>query len=132
MNHTLVESARSMLAHAGVPKMFWAKAISTAVDIRNRLPRAVKDTKIPHELWIGRKPNVSHMKVFGCIAYAHVEPEKRRKLDSKVEKMHFIGYSLTSKGYRLYHENKRRVFVRTTRRDIFFNEQKRSNTGKSR
>jgi len=47
----------------------------------------------PKEKFTGKKPDVSHLRVFGCIAYVHVPDEKRSKLDPKVEKCIFIGYS---------------------------------------
>ena len=51
MNRTLIESTRSMIAHAGLPNMFWAEAISTAGYVRNRVPtRAIKDGRTPYEL----------------------------------------------------------------------------------
>ena len=118
MNRTLVESARSMIAHAGLSNIFWAEAISTASYVRNRLPTtALKERETPYERWYGRKPDVSHFRVFGCMAYAHV-PE-RRKLDTKSKKMRFVGYSLTSKGYRLFDETNRKLCIR---RDVEFNE----------
>ena len=99
-----------------------SQAISTATYVRNRLPtRAVKYCKTPYELWHGRKPNVGHLRVFGCIAYANagINMYKKGKFDSKVEITRFIGYSLVSKGYRLYDELKREVFVR---RNVAFDE----------
>jgi hypothetical protein len=48
----------------------------------------------PKEKFTGKKPDVSHLKVFGCIAYVHVPNQKKSKLDPKVEKCIFIGYSL--------------------------------------
>jgi len=42
------------------------------------------------------------MKVFGCVAYAHIPDHLRKKLDIKGEKCNFIGYSEESKAYRLY------------------------------
>jgi len=48
---------------------------------------------ILEEAWSGKKQNVSHMIVFGCVAYAHVLDELRRKLDNKGEKCIFVGYS---------------------------------------
>jgi hypothetical protein len=38
-------------------------------------------TKTPQEAWSGRKPDVYHLSVFGCKAFAHVPDEKRTKLD---------------------------------------------------
>ena len=61
MNRTLVESAGSMLSHAGLPKSFWAEAISTAAYIRNRMPtEAIREDKTLYERWYARKPDVSH------------------------------------------------------------------------
>jgi hypothetical protein len=43
------------------------------------------------------KLDVSHLRVFGCIAYVHVLDEKRSKLNPKVEKCIFMGYSSKQK-----------------------------------
>ena len=95
MNQTLVESACSMIAHAGLLNIFWVEAISAAAYVRNRLPTMVlKERETPYERWYGRKPDVSHFRVFGCMAYTHVPDCKRRKLDTNSKKMHFVGYSL--------------------------------------
>ena len=120
MNRTLVESARSMIAHAGLSNIFWAEAISAAACVRNCLPTTVlKERETPYERWYGRKPDVSHFRVFGCMAYAHLPDCERRKLDTKSKKMRFVGYSLTSKGYRLFDETNRTLYIR---RDVEFNE----------
>jgi len=120
MNRTLVESARSMIAHAGLSNIFWAEAISAAAYVRNRLPTvALKERETPYERWYGRKPDVSYFRVFGCMAYAYVPDCERQKLDTKSKKMRFVGYSLTSKGYRLFDETNQKPCVR---RDVEFNE----------
>ena len=118
-NRTLVEAARSMLSHAKLPKMFWAEAVATAAYIQNRLPTAVLKEETPYERWCGKKPDMSHMKVFGCIAYAHIPDEERRKLDKKAVKLRFVGYANNAKGYRMYDEEKRRILIR---RDVIFDE----------
>ena len=120
MNRTLMESARSMLAHAGLPDSYWAEAVATAAYLRNRTPTtSFEEKKTPYERWYGKKPNLSHLKVFGCIAYAHIPDSKRSKLDKKAEKLRFVGYSIQSKGYRLIDERTSKVFIR---RDVIFNE----------
>ncbi len=120
MNRTLMESARAMVRHAGLPNSYWAEAVATAAYVRNRTPTAaIKEDTTPYERWYGRKPNVSHLKVFGCVAYAHLSNDERRKLDKKAEKLRFVGYSKESKGYRLFNEKTRKVI---TRRDVIFNE----------
>ena len=47
---------------------------------------AIKGNKTPLEVWSGKKPNVSHLKLFGCMVYAHVPDAQRQKLDKKAVK----------------------------------------------
>ena len=63
--------------------------------------------------------NIGHLKVFGCIAYAHFPDNKQQKLDKKSEKLRLIGYCKKSKGYRLLDETTSQVVIR---RDVIFNE----------
>ena len=120
INRTLVESARAMIAHAGLPNCFWAEAVATAAYLRNRLPTSTFKNKItPYEKWYETKPNLSHLKVFGCVAYARIPDQERNKLDQKAEKMRFVGYSLQSKGYRLYDDTTHKIKIR---RNVTFNE----------
>jgi hypothetical protein len=73
----------------------------------------------PKENFTSKKPDVSHLRVFGCIAYVHVPDEKRSKLDPKVEKCIFIRYSLEQKGYRCFNPSTRKLQVS---RDVVFDE----------
>jgi len=63
----------------------------------------------PEEKFTGKKPNVSLLKVFGCITYVHVPEENRSKLDPKVEKCIFIGYFFKQKGYRCFNPSTRKL-----------------------
>ena len=119
MNRTVVETVRSMLSEAKLPHKFWAEAVSTAVYLRNRSPTNAVDGMTPSELLTGVKPNVKHLKVFGCEAYAHIPKDERRKLDSKARKCIFMGYGTETKGYRLYDVNRARVIHS---RDVLFDE----------
>ena len=73
----------------------------------------------PKEKFSSRNLDLSHLKVFGCIAYVHVPDELRTKLDPKAEKCIFIGYSLEQKGYKCYNPVTRQVRVS---RDVVFDE----------
>eukprot|EP00253_Pinus_taeda_P027032 PITA_27032 len=88
MNKTLMERARSMLSGAGLGQEFWAEAVDTACYLVNRSRSSALEDKTPQEVWTGKKPFLSHLRVFGCDAYVHVPKEKRTKLDSKSEKVH--------------------------------------------
>ena len=80
MNRTLVEKVRSMLADSRLPQKFWAEALSTAVYLINRSPTKALDKTTPFEAWYEKKPNVSHLRVFGSSAYAHIPKDERKKL----------------------------------------------------
>ena len=56
--------------------------------------------RVPEEAWSGTKQVVTHKRVFGCVAYAHIPDQLRKKLDSKGEKYIFLGYSDESKAYK--------------------------------
>lgn len=79
-NRTIVEMARSMLTEKNVPKVFWAEAVACAVYLLNRCPTKCVLNKTPEEAWSGKKPNVELLRIFGCIVYAHVPAEKRKKV----------------------------------------------------
>ena len=119
-NITIVEMARSMLKDKSLGNEFWVEAVHTSIYILNRCPTKAVLNLTPKEVWLGHKPSVSHMKVFGCIAYAHVPKEKRRKLDDKSVKCIFIGYSIETRSYRLFDCQEKKVIIR---RDFVFDEQ---------
>ena len=65
MNRTLMETARSMMAHAGLPERFWAEAVETAAYIRNRTPTtAIKDTNTNGSLEWKRTQHCKHESVW--------------------------------------------------------------------
>ena len=121
MNRTLVESIRSMLIDANLPKKFWAECLMTVVYLRNRSPTKAVPNMTPFEAWYGHKPDVSHLRVFGCITYAHIERDDRSKLDSKARKCILLGYGTETKGYRLYDTERERIIYS---RNLIFEEDK--------
>ena len=72
MNMTLMEKARCMLKGVGLRKEFSAEAMGTACSLVNRSPSLALDDKNPQEVWIGKEPYLTHLKVFGCDSYVHV------------------------------------------------------------
>ena len=86
---------------------------------------ALESGKTPYQLWHGEKPNLEHIRVFGCAAYVHIPDGERRKLDKKAQKLRFIGYTETAGNFRAWDETKRKCYIR---HDVVFNE---SDFGKS-
>ena len=120
MNRTLFESMRSMLSHSGLPKIFWGDAVLYAIHIRNRCLASVDDSRSPYELWTGKKPDLSHIRVFGCDAYMHVKDSDRKKLDDKSIECVMIGYCEKKHGYKLWGIKEKKLYYS---RDVEFDEQ---------
>ena len=113
-----------MLSDSKLPKRFWAEALSTATYLHNRSPTNAVQKMTPYEAWTGMKPNVSHLRVFGCEAYSHVPKDERNKIDPKARRSIFMGYGDGVKGYRLYDQDKQRIYYS---RDVIFHEAREDN-----
>ena len=119
MNKTLEETIRSILADSELPKRFWAEALSTGTYLHSRSSTNSVQDKIPYEAWTGNNPNVSHLRIFGCDAFAHVPKDERSKLDSKTRRSIFLGYGQGVKGYHFYNKAQKRIFYS---RNVVFDE----------
>ena len=102
MNITLNERARSI--RFGLSQTFWADAISTAAYLINRGPSVPMEFKLPKEVWSGKEVKSSHLKVFGCVSYIHINFDARSKLDAKSKICFFIGNGDEKFGYRFWDE----------------------------
>jgi len=71
------------------------------------------------EAWSGYNPNMAHLWICRCVAYAQVHEVKRKKHDNLDEKYIFIGYSEESKAYKLYNPLIKKVVVS---KDVVLNE----------
>ena len=69
---TIVERARTMVLEASLPERLWADAVAMAVYILNRRPTKALTGKTPFEAWFGRRPNLAHLRRFGCDAYLQI------------------------------------------------------------
>ncbi|GJZ63978.1 RNA-directed DNA polymerase, eukaryota, reverse transcriptase zinc-binding domain protein [Tanacetum coccineum] len=66
-NRTLLDMVRSMMNLTTLPLSFWDYALESATRILNMVPTKKVD-KTPYELWYGKVPNLSYLKVWGCEA----------------------------------------------------------------
>ena len=100
-NRVITEMTRCLLADAKLSKMFWVRAMSTAVRVRNLCPTSSNEHRISSmEMHYGKPSKVNYLRVFGCLAY-YLDRGNRRKLDPKGKKSKFIGYDEESKAYLL-------------------------------
>ncbi|GJW73908.1 retrotransposon protein, putative, ty1-copia subclass [Tanacetum coccineum] len=63
-NRTLLDMVRSMMNLTTLPLSFWDYALESAARILNMVPTKKVD-KTPYELWFGKVPNLSYLKVEG-------------------------------------------------------------------
>ncbi|KAI9126101.1 hypothetical protein K1719_003519 [Acacia pycnantha] len=86
----------------------WGNALETAAFTLNRVPsKAVEKT--PYEIWTGKKPSLSFLKIWGCEVY--VKHQASDKLSSRSSKCLFVGYPKETKGYYVYNPTDHKVFV---------------------
>ena len=91
-----------------LPLLFWGYALETAAFTLNRAPfKSVEIT--PYELWFGKKPKLSFLKVRGWDSYIkRLQPDKHKP---KAEKCIFIGYPNENVGYTFYHRSEGKIFI---------------------
>ena len=107
-----------MMSQSKMQKCFWGEAILNATYVMNRSPsRALEVDKTPAELWFSKRPDLSNVRIFGSIAYAHVPDATRGKLDDKSKRMLMQGYA--KNGYRLWNPESSTVAIR---RNVVFDE----------
>jgi hypothetical protein len=118
-NRTVMEMARASLKSMNVPVEFWGEVVKHSVYLLNRLPTRILGDKTPHEVWSGRKPNLGHVRVFGCTAHAKASTPHLKKLDDRSKPMVYFGVEEGSKAHRLFEPITGRIVVS---RDTVFEE----------
>jgi len=103
-NRILIDMARSMLSEYNVSDSFWAEAINTTCHASNRLYCHRVHDKTPYELLVGRKPNISYFRAFGCKCYILRKGTRLSKFQSKCDEGFLLGYSSGIKAYRVYNK----------------------------
>ena len=107
-NRTLMDMVRSMMGFTELPISFRGFALETAAMLLNNVHTKAVD-KTPYEIWMGKTPKYSYMRIWGCPAY--VKQTVGDKLDSRSTLCYFVGYPNNSVGYYFYHPNEAKVFV---------------------
>ncbi|GJX19545.1 putative ribonuclease H-like domain-containing protein [Tanacetum coccineum] len=108
-NMTLIEAARTMLADSKLPTTFWAEAVNTVCYVQNRVLVVKPHNKTPYELFRGRTPALSFMRLFGCHVIILNTLDYLGKFDGKSGKGFFVGYLLNSIAFRVYNIRTRKV-----------------------
>ncbi|CAI7890049.1 unnamed protein product [Closterium sp. NIES-54] len=112
-NKTITETARGLLIEAGLPDYFWPDAVRSACVAKNRaLTHVGADKWVPYVEWIGRKPKVDMLRVFGCMCMALVPKHLRHnKLSVKAIWVVHLGMAQNSKGWLLWDPFTKKLLV---------------------
>ncbi|KAI3513963.1 hypothetical protein L1887_12232 [Cichorium endivia] len=118
-NRHLGEICRSIIHDKNVPGHFWAEAMKTAAYVINRIPQQSLDYVSPFEKLLKIKPNVNHLRVFGCVCYVFIPNHLRSKMEKKAIRCIFVGYDQERKGWRCCDPNSGKCYVS---RNVVFDE----------
>ena len=124
-NRTIMAKIRAMRNDSGLPKELWMDLLRTAIYLKNRSP--CKTLRLQHmtpfEAISGNVPDLSHLRLIGCLAWVHIPEEVRKasgekKLGDRAKQCYLVGYE-GSNQYRCYDPISRKVIIS---RDITFDE----------
>jgi transposase InsO family protein len=90
-NRTVMEMARALLKSMEIPGRFWAEAVRHSVYLLNRLPTKAMGNRTPYEAWNGRRPQLEHVRVFGCKGHVKIVVPHLKKLEDRSKPMVYFG-----------------------------------------
>ncbi|GJZ04794.1 retrovirus-related pol polyprotein from transposon TNT 1-94 [Tanacetum coccineum] len=108
-NRTQIKAARTMLEDSLLPTVVWAEVVNTACYVLNRVLVTKPHNKTPYGLIVGRAPNISFIRPFGCPVTILNTLDPLGKFDGKVEEEFLVGYSVNSKAFRVFNTETRKV-----------------------
>jgi hypothetical protein len=118
-NRSIEKTVKALMNDQGLSMYLWGEASMTTIYVQNRSPHRILKDITPEESFSGKKPNVEHLRIFGCPVYIHIPKDKRKKLEPSGKKGIIVGYNESSKAYRIYILEQNKVEVN---RDVTFNE----------
>nr|GEU56190.1 hypothetical protein [Tanacetum cinerariifolium] len=108
-NMTLIKAAMTMLADAKLPAIFWAEAVNTACYVQNRVLVNKSQNKTPYELFNSKTPAIGFLRPFGCHVMILNTLEHLGKFDAKGDEGYIVGYSMSSKAFRVFNKRTKKV-----------------------
>lgn len=120
-NRTVVAMARSFLKEKQVPSEFWGEVVRHSVYVLNSLPTRALSRCTPYKAWSRSKPDISHIRVFGCYVYMKIPSIQTKKLDDHSKYVVYIGREPDTKAHHLYDPEEEKMYIS---RDVVFVESK--------
>jgi hypothetical protein len=98
-NRTVCDLANALLQSLGMLDIRWGEAMLTVNYVLNRVPPHNREVT-PNEGFKERRPDLSHLWTWGCLAKVNVPLPKKRKLGPKTVDCVFLGYAHISTTYK--------------------------------
>ena len=111
MNRSIAEGVTTLLSQSGLTRTWWEDAATHWLHGKIRLPSSTTAPLTPFELFYGRKPDLSSMRPFGCLAYVHLQKDQRPALLPHAAQCVLIGYPVDYKGWRFWDPQGRKEIV---------------------
>jgi hypothetical protein len=118
-NRSIEETVKALLNYQGLSMFLWGEAAMKTIYVQNISPHRILKDMTPEESFSGKKLNVENLRIFGCPVHYHIPKDKRNKLEPSGKKGTFMGYSDSSKDYKIYIPEQQKIEVS---RDVIFNE----------
>jgi transposase InsO family protein len=100
-NRSIEETVKALMNDQGLSMYLWGEATMTTIYVQNISSHHILKDMTLKEAFSGKKHNVEHLRIFGCPVYIHIPTNKIKKLEPPGKKGIFVGYSESSKGYRI-------------------------------
>ena len=110
---------QSMLKEKDLPRELWGETVNTAVYLLNRASTQSLKCLTPYEAWIGRKPSIEHLCIFGSVVHVKCTKAPQKKLEDRSTPMVFIGYEVGTKAYHCFDSVNASLHIS---RDVVFEE----------
>ncbi|CAL1375187.1 unnamed protein product [Linum trigynum] len=115
----LLNTARALRFHSGLPTRFWGECVLTTAYLINRLPLTSIQNRTPYDVLFGKPPQFEHLRSFGCLLYAKDTHPHLSKFAPRGQAGIFVGYPSPQRSYKVYDLETHQI---NTSRDVFFLE----------
>jgi hypothetical protein len=89
-NRSIEETVKKLMNAQGLSRYLWGEEAMTTIYVQNRSPHHILKDMTPKEAFSGKKPNVEHLRIFGCPIYIHIPKDKRKKIEPSGKKGIFL------------------------------------------
>lgn len=80
-------------------------------NVQNHCPHRILGMSTPEEAYSSKRPDISHLRIFGSNVYMHVMKDARKKLEPTTDVGIFVGYTDTPHNYRVYFPDSHKTLV---------------------